>query len=89
MKTIWKYELNICDRQTIEVPASARMLTLQTQGDSPRIWALVDTEEKESVRREFHTFLTGGILPESDNLEYIGTYQILGGSLIYHVFEKI
>lgn len=41
MKTIWKFELKVGDKQTVEMPEGAEILTAQFQGDTLCLWALV------------------------------------------------
>jgi len=85
MKTIWKFEL----MNVIEMPKGAKILSLQTQDDTPYIWALVDPDvEKE--KRIFSINGTGHPLiyfTAEDN--YIGTYQLPYRGLVWHVFEII
>lgn len=81
MKTIYKYTLN---NVGIEMPIGAEILTVQIQNDKPCIWAMVDPEAEKKVRH-FQVFGTGQPIPEV-SMKYIGTYQELGGSLVWHVF---
>lgn len=85
MKTIWKFEL----MNVIEMPKGAKILSLQTQNDTPYIWALVDTDMKKE-KRVFSIFGTGHPLISpyySIKNTYIGTYQLRG--FVLHVFEII
>lgn len=41
MKTIWKYPLQVLDRQTLFMPPGAEILSLQTQFGNPCLWARV------------------------------------------------
>ena len=86
-KTIWKYELNIRDKQTVIMPKDAKIVSIQTQGHAASIWAIVDPEaETEEV--EFHMFGTGHpISDEEYKRRYIGTIQIR--SSVFHCFQKI
>lgn len=84
-QTIWKYELEITDRQTILMPAKARILSVQVQHERLCLWALVNpvlTKEE----RHFEVFGTGHPVPNRRRA-YLGTVQISGGSLVFHVFE--
>lgn len=89
MKTIYKYAIDVTDEQIVKLPANARILTVQVQGGTPCIWALVDTNEVliEDVTIRVHG--TGHPIDDSDNLDYIGTFQMHGGSLVFHVFREI
>lgn len=54
------------------------------------MWTLVDKDEV-NINRCFEMFGTGHFIPQSEFIgrKYIGTVQIYGGSLIFHIFEKI
>lgn len=84
---IWKYPLQVIDLQSLLIPKGAKLLTVQTQGDMPQLWTLVD-EKAQIVPRNFATYGTGNPIPDSDPGQYVGTYQIQGGVLVFHVFEK-
>ena len=89
MKTIHKYKLEIKDIQEIEIPAFAQILSVQTQFETPCIWAMVDTDHKK-VKYKFRTIGTGPQLDDDDvNGKYIGTYQLRGGELVFHVWQMI
>lgn len=87
LKTIWKFELETTDVQRIEMPACSEILCIQTQNEKPCIWALVLPSNSEAkVKRTFEIFGTGHNVPRADR-KYIGTYQLNGGSLVFHCFE--
>lgn len=89
MKTIWKYELNPGNPYVIGMPEGAEILTVQVQNNVPCIWAKVDTEA-ELEERIFYVFATGQEIDldgQDVYLAYIGTFQLNGGSLVFHVFE--
>lgn len=85
MNTIFKYPINITDRQTINIPRNAKILCVQTQHEKPCLWAKVDSDEP-LVHRMIITHGTGHPIPETTG-EYIGTYQLKSGALVFHVFE--
>ena len=87
-KTIWKFTLNTTDVQQVEMPAYSEILCIQTQNETPCIWALIDPEN-EPVKRTFEIFGTGHNIPSNSKRNYIGTYQLMGGSLAFHCFERI
>ncbi len=84
MAKIFKYKLEKI-KQDLELPAGSKILSLQTQSDIPCLWILVDPE-KDKVKRTFETFATGEEIPPAPR-EYIGTFQLLRGGLVFHVFE--
>jgi len=93
MKKIFKYALGNDDQSVgeeiiIQMPMHAEILTIQAQFGAPMIWALVEpTAATES--RTFQIFGTGQPIPEITgvNRKYIGTYQIVSGTYVFHVFE--
>ncbi len=89
-RTIWKYELPVDDRADITMPSGASVLCVQTQNPAPHIWAIVSPANPPEVRR-FRTFGTGHPIfgSEDSKLAYVGTYQLSGGQLVFHVFEEI
>ena len=88
-KTIWKYEIEITDIQDVKMPKDAEILTVQAQRGCIGIWAIVNSEETEIVRRTIIIKGTGHPINPEYNLKYIGTFQIYGGELVFHVFEKL
>lgn len=86
MKTIWKYELEITDAQTLEIPTGFQILSSQFQNGILCLWAIVDpSEPKEGVTIE--VIGTGNPMPDvAGNRKYIGTAQMCGGRLVWHVF---
>jgi hypothetical protein len=87
MQKIYKYELNPEDCQTISIPKGSQWLTLQMQLGVPCLWAKVDTEN-EMENRTIIMYGTGHLIKE-EALVYLGTFQLMGGTLVFHVFEKL
>jgi len=89
MKAVFKYVIPVVDEFTMEMPKGAQILTVQAQRGVPCIWALVDPE-MENEERSFVMRGTGH--PIDDNmvpfLNYVGTMQMMEGTLIWHLFEK-
>ncbi len=83
-KTIWKYELQMKDQQTIEMPKGAELLSVQVQFGIPVLWALVNPDA-ELVSRRIGTHGTGHSIQHGGR--FIGTYQVCNGELVFHVFE--
>ena len=84
---IFKWTLQIEGWQEIEMPIGAQILVMQIQKENPQLWALVD-EKNATEKRLFITCGTGQEMP-GDVVDYIGSYQIKNGSLVFHVFEQI
>jgi len=88
MLSIFKYPVLIQDHFTLELPKDAEILTVQTQRGTPQLWAMVDSET-EKEKRYFR--LTGTGHPLGDDylriINYIGTFQMGNGTLVFHLFE--
>lgn len=89
MKTIYKYPLEIFERQTLMLPTGAKILSVQPQGkhESVWLWALIDTEQPQEARTIVMRG-TGHEFPEG-TFTHLGTFQVMGGSLVFHVFEPV
>ena len=87
MLRVYKYTIPVEDHFSLDLPAGAKILTVQVQYQEPQIWALVDSGQS-NVRRDFRMAGTGhDIKEDNDSLTYIGTFQLSGGSFIGHLFE--
>lgn len=82
---IWKYMLKVEDEVTISMPAGADVLCVQLQNGSPCLWVKVDVQSKPTARR-FYVVGTGHPMLVKAK-EYVGTFQMSGGQLVFHVFE--
>ena len=86
MKTIWKYPIDLDDRQRIRFRKGAQILKANMQGEQLCIWALVDSEAKEEYR-EIAIFGTGHEIPEDLNLKFIST--VANPPFVWHIFEVL
>jgi hypothetical protein len=86
---IYKYPLQVTDVQILQLPKGARVLAVQCQHDAPQLWALVN-EKQPPEPRVFVTYGTGNPIPDTAAQErYTCTYQMRGGALVFHVFERL
>lgn len=94
MRQIWKYlipcELNelgigYSEKTEVEMPGGAEIISVQTQGNRPMVWAIVDPSKPIEKRRVF-MIATGKPMPEEAR-KFIGTLQLNDGNLIFHFFE--
>lgn len=85
MRIVYKYKVPITDYVEIDLPSGAEILTYQSQGDTPCIWALVSPGMPMEKRR-FRVSETGHAITE-DALKYIGTCRTHEGKLFWHLFE--
>lgn len=92
MKTIYKYQLETTDFQSITLPKGYEILTVQTQNQTPCLWVLHDKKPEKFEDVEINIIGTGHAIYHVDGKterKYIGTYQLHGGQLIFHVFQRI
>lgn len=88
MLTIWKYEVPAEDYFKLSLPIGAMPLAVQVQRDKPQMWVLLEENETVYVDRMFRVAGTGHPIVEGlHHLQYIDTFQYMGGNLIFHVFE--
>ena len=95
MKTVYKYQLRLTDEQEIRIPTliendvlvklSDQVLKIETQRGIPCMWVLVDSDAEKLPRHVF-TRGTGHSCDDRRRDEYLGTYQLDNGNLIFHVF---
>lgn len=83
--TVWKYRVPELQRFSLRMPIGARPLTVQVQGPDVQMWALVDPDAP-AESREFVVVGTG-FEPMTDVGQHVGTFQLHGGALVFHVFE--
>lgn len=88
MAEIWKFPLAVVSVNSLDMPKGAEILTVQTQGDIPCLWAMVDPDA-EQERRYVEILGTGQPIFKADGCErrYIGTFQ--QRPFVWHVFERL
>jgi len=89
MRTIYKFKLKATDRQDLALPKDSIILSVIEQRDEIVIYALVESEERETEVHE--VFIVGTGHParhiwEDDDLEFLGTVKIM--MLVFHIFVK-
>lgn len=80
---IWKFPLEIKDRNYVQMPAVAQILSVQMQNGVPCIWAMVDPHS-EKITRTFLIYGTGHPISPLKK-KYLGTTQ--DPPYVWHVFE--
>lgn len=88
MKTVWKFPFPTEDTFAITAPAGAEFLTVQVQLGNPTLWALVDPDAPKRTYTFRHAG-TGHPIADGETGAYLGTYQLQGGRLVFHVFEVV
>jgi len=85
MKVIYKYELEIVDRQYLELPNEYVILKVANQDGKLCLWAEVDNEYDERYLYPGSIWIVG----TGQDLENVGgTYfdSVLMGSYVWHVY---
>ncbi len=86
MKTVWKYSIPVADLVCIEVPKGGKPLCVQVQHETACVWILVDTYQPH-VTRQFRVLGTGHDIHPDGAGDYIGSFQLAGGALVFHLFD--
>ena len=86
IKKIYKYEISPDNIVTLNLPFGAELLSVQNQNEHVCLWALVNPKNTV-VKRYFKVFSTGESINLDVNYDYIGTFQLQNGSLVFHLFE--
>jgi len=87
MISIWKYELDVRDSQTLLLPLDAEILSVGLQRGVICLWAKVDTEVEGREIHEFRIVGTGHPVPRSEESKFLGTVIMDNVGLVFHVFE--
>lgn len=82
---IFKYTIPIQGQFILALPEHARILSVQVQRGVPCIWVLVHPKAV-LTERKFNIYGTGHDVENPGN--YIGTFQMASGDLIWHLFEE-
>ncbi len=83
---IFKYQLEVTNLQTIELPQGARILSVRQQGGQIMLWAMVHPTH-QTIPHTFRIYGTGHPVDENSGRtqSFLGTVQL--GALVFHVFE--
>ena len=86
MKQVWKFPLKADDHNDVEMPEYAQLLHVREQHGTPCLWALVDPSARK-VKRRVRIAGTGHNIEVDECNVYVGTVELHGGALIFHVFD--
>lgn len=91
MQTIGKVKLNPAMYQTIKVPVSTKILSVEIMNGFPHLVVLVsNVDDKEIIERKISTFSTG-MKMEKANRVYIGSVKLptTDKFVDFHIFEEL
>ena len=84
---IYKYEIEVTDQQTLQLPQQAEILSIQVQDNNIMLWALVIDYTKLVDYRFIECYGTGHeIVDDANELVFLATIQYRGG--VWHFFER-
>jgi len=86
-RKVYKYEIPVNEHAVVQMTAGAQVLSVHEQNDALYAWALVDPAESQMKSRMFFIVGTGYSMEYHDQMRFIGTAHMHGGSLVLHVFE--
>ena len=70
----------------LPMPIGSRILSVQVQKGTACLFALVDTTQP-IVTRALRWAAVGEVVTTSDANDYIGTFQLYGGTEVFHLFD--
>lgn len=85
-KTIHKFRLQLTDSQTLQLPSSAKPLSVQIQAGQICLWAEVDCDLEENKDVVISIVPTGYEVPPGA-VYYLGTVQA-EGNYVWHVYAS-
>jgi len=85
MITIYKYALDLTDRQEISIKNGANILDAQIQDKGLFIWAEINSEHLDVIKH-IRIYGTGHPIENLESLNYIATFQIPREKLVFHVY---
>lgn len=94
---IGKYKLTVTDRQVLEIPAPATILSVIEQHGDVVLYAIIDYGSESTVTKVIDIYGTGNRIPferstyegepQTEPGKFIGTVSTENGGLIWHVFD--
>jgi hypothetical protein len=89
MQTIFKYELDVIDRQVLTVPKGSTVLNVKEQHGKMVLYVLCDATVEGDARLEVRIHGTGHYIAEDiKNYGYVDTVMLHGGAFAWHVFTR-
>ena len=84
-KIIYKYPLDFTYPQSIDVLFFADILYVDSQRNTPTIWAIIDTDDKSTIEVDVYIISTGQAFDASNKL-YVGSCITENGLFVWHIF---
>ena len=87
MSCVFKYPLEIADWVCVTMPRGSQPISVQMQHGLLCLWAHVPDETATPVTHHFRIAGTGHDLGSNVG-RHIGSVQMAGGDLVFHVFAE-
>lgn len=84
--TVWKTRIVLNDEMRVTLPVGAKVIHVDSQHDQPCIWFLCDPSAPGELRKFLLTG-TGHMRDDLGGAKHIGSFQMKGGALVFHLFE--
>lgn len=85
MNAVWKFPLEIRDRQIIEIPAPCKLLFVAEHGGRLCLWAQINPANPNE--RRIITIVGAGDGHVDPDWFHIGSAICAGGTLVWHVYD--
>ena len=85
MKTIWKFELDVTDEQSVKMSAGAQIISALAQFGKLWVYAIVPDVPTPWARRRMFVRGTGHSLGAAAQAKFIGTVVL--GPFVWHIFD--
>lgn len=77
MEKIFKYELAVLEKQTLILPACAKIIRVSDVDGKFYLWAIVNTDENHpKAEYKIEMYKTGQPIENSDGLEFLGLCKL-------------
>jgi len=86
---IFKYNANITDMQTFEMPAGAQILSAKNQHGELCLWVLVNENEPSMTQRHIEIIGTGNPIPQDMGIDRKFIDTVVINPFVWHVFERL
>lgn len=88
MRTVWKYPLPFPPKDifSLDIPHGATPVRVEVQHGQPCLWVLVPDTGAPKVACRFAIVGTGHPAPESADGYYVGSFHLLDGNFVGHLF---
>lgn len=84
---VFKYE--VFTDFTLNLPEGYEVLSVMDQHNKSQMWIKVNDKDTNTKPVRFVTYGTGHDIDEELNLKFVGTFPVVNGMFIFHLFEVL